>query len=193
MRARCFALCVLLGACGPPTQTSGSYSFEGSLQGWTPAAVDIAASAMATDWSIAASTERSFAGTWSARVFLDNETDAGKVWISRTWRLLPARSYDVHVEFALGTSDPDAAGAFRVLAGAVPSLPANGDDAISLARDDTANGGATGLTWVFRQYDSVAATDKTGELTAVVGVWGTTAATKTYYFDTLAVEFTERP
>jgi hypothetical protein len=187
------ALAVLVGACGPATQTSGSYSFEGSLQGWTPGSLDVFAPATPPGWSIGASNERSFAGAWSARLFLDNQTGAGKIWISRIYRLLPNRSYDVHVEFALGTSDPDGASAFRVLAGAAASLPATGDDAISFARDVTANGGSIGVAWLFKQYDSVAATDKSGELTALVGIWGTAGGTRTYYFDTLAVEFTERP
>jgi hypothetical protein len=193
MRAGSLALCVLLGACGPPTQTAGSYSFEGSLQGWNPGALDVGASGAPPGWSIVASSERSFAGAWSARVFLDNQTDAGKIWLSRTYRLLPSRNYDVHVEFALGTSDADPAGAFHVLAGAAPSLPANGDDAISFARDDTANGGSTSVVWLLKQYDSVVATDASGELTAVVGIWGTSASTRTYYFDALALVFTERP
>src|SRR5438067_686060 len=193
MRAGCFALCLLLGACGPATQTSAIYSFEGSLQGWTPAALDVTASGTPPGWSISASTDQSFAGAWSARIFLDNETDAGKVWLSRTYRLLPSRAYDVHVEFALGTSDADPAGAFRILAGAAPSVPSNGDDAISLARGDTANGGSAGVLWLLKQYDSVATTDKSGELTAVVGIWGPSGGTRTYYFDALAVEFTERP
>jgi len=193
MRARCCAVCVLLGACGPPTQTSASYSFEGSLQGWAPAALDVGTSGVPAGWSVIASTERSFAGTWSARVFLDNETDAGKVWISRAYRLLPSRSYTVLVEFALGTSDAGPAGPFRILAGAARSLPANADDAVSLARDDTANGGAPGVAWVLKQYQSVATTDESGVLTAVVGIWGTSGGARTYYFDALAVEFTERP
>src|SRR3954466_6089447 len=114
MRAGCLGLCVLLWACGPPTQTSGSYSFEGSLQGWTPAAIDVALAGPVAGWSIIPSTERSYAGVWSARVLLDNETEAGKVWIARTWRPVPSRSYDPHIEFALGTSDPDPAGAFPI-------------------------------------------------------------------------------
>src|SRR6267154_2247901 len=193
MRGGLLALAVLSWACGPPTQTSGSYSFEGSLQGWTPGALDVSASATPPGWSISASSEQSFTGAWAARLFLDNQSEAGKIWISRTYRLLPNRSYDVHVEFALGTSDADRASAFRILAGAAPSLPTTADDAISLARDDTANGGSTGVAWLFKQYDSVAATDKSGVLTAVVGIWGTAAGARTYYFDALAVEFTERP
>src|SRR3954452_5045794 len=101
MREGCLAICAFLGACGPRTQTSGSYSFEGSLQGWTPGAIDVAAPGSLLDWSVSPSTERSFDGVWSARLFLVNDTDAGKVWISRTYKLSPSRSYDVHVEFAL--------------------------------------------------------------------------------------------
>jgi len=193
MRAGCLAVCVLLGGCGPATQTSGSYSFEGSLQGWAPAAVDVAAPGAPLDWSVSPSTERSFDGTWSARMFIVNDTDAAKVWISRTYRLSPSRNYDVHVEFALGSSDPDPASAFRILAGVAKTLPANGDEAISLAREDTANGGASQVTWLPKQYDSIASTDASGTLTAVIGIWGTASGTRTYYFDAVAVEFTERP
>jgi len=193
MRAGSLAICVLVGACGPPTQTSGSYSFEGSLQGWTPAAVDVAAPGSPLDWSVSPSTERSFAGIWSARLFLVNDTGTAKVWISRNYRLSPFRSYDVHVEFALGTSDPDPASAFRILAGVTQSLPANGDEAIALARDDTSNGGSANVTWLSKQYDSIASTDASGALTAVIGIWGTAGGTRTYYFDAVAVEFTERP
>jgi hypothetical protein len=193
MRVGWVAICVFLGACGPPTQTSGSYSFEGSLQGWTPAAVDVAKEGSPPDWSISPSTERSYAGVWSARLFLVNDVETGKVWISRTYKLSPSRSYDVHVEFALGTSDAASATAFRILAGVARAVPANGDEAISLARDDTANGGSSGVTWVSKQYDSIASTDAKGDLTAVVGIWGTVGGTRTYYFDAVGVEFTERP
>src|SRR3954465_10708785 len=110
MRTGLLALCGLLGACGAPTHTSGSYSFE-----------------------------------------------------------------------------------FRILAGAEPSIPAKGDDAISLARDDTANGGAAGVAWVAKSYDSIATTGPTGDLTALVGIWGTFEVARTYYLDSLAVQFTERP
>jgi hypothetical protein len=182
---------MLSGGCGPGTQTSGSYSFEGSLQGWQPGALDVA-EATAAVWSIAATSEQSFAGAWSARVFLDNRSEAAKVWLSRKYQLAPFRAYDVHVEFALGTSDASAGGSFRVLAGAAQSVPANGDDAISLARDDTGNGGATGLLWVLKSYDSFALTGTSGELDAIVGIWGTSQGARTYYLDALAVTFTER-
>src|SRR5205823_5683164 len=132
-------------------------------------------------------------GAWSARIFLDNRSDAGKVWLARTYPLVPLRAYDVHVEFALGTADAGPIGAFRVLAGAAPSVPANGDEAVALARDDTGNGGETEVAWRLRSYDSVAAAGPSGELTAVVGVWGTFEAQRTYYLDSLAIEFTERP
>jgi hypothetical protein len=193
MRAGLLALCGLLGACGAPTHTSGSYSFEGSLQGWNAGAADVTVDEIPLDWSVAATKERSFDGTWSARIFVDNRSEAAKVWLSRTYQLRPLRSYDVHVEFALGTSDPGPAGAFRILAGAEPSIPANGDDAISLARDDTGNGGAAGVAWVLKTYDSIATTGPSGDLTAVVGIWGTFEVTRTYYLDSLAVQFTERP
>jgi len=195
MRAGRLAICILLGAgaCGPPTQTSGSYSFEGSLQGWTPAAVDVAPPGSPLDWSVSPSTERSFAGNWSARMFVDNDTGTAKVWISRNYRLAPSRNYDVHIEFALGTPDPDPGSAFRILAGVAKSVPANGDEALALAREDTANGGASQVTWLSKQYDSVASTDASGTLTAVIGVWGTASGTRAYYLDAVAIEFTERP
>jgi hypothetical protein len=193
MRTGLLALCGLLGACGAPTHTSGSYSFEGSLQGWNAGAADVTVAGMPLDWSVAATNERSFDGRWSARIFVDNRSDAGKVWLSRTYKLLPSRNYDVHVEFVLGSADTGPVGAFRILAGAEPSIPANGDDAISLARDDTANGGAAGVAWVAKSYDSIATTGPTGDLTALVGIWGTFAVARTYYLDSLAVQFTERP
>jgi len=193
MRAGSLALCMAVGACGPPTQTSGSYSFEGSLQGWAPGAVDVAAPGSPLDWSVSPSTERSFAGVWSARLFVVNDTNAAKVWLSRTFRLSPSRNYDVHVEFALGTSDADPASAFRILAGVARSVPANGDEAITLAREDTSNGGPADVVWLSKQYDSVASTDASGQLTAVVGIWGTAGGTRTYYLDAVGIEFTERP
>ena len=39
--------------------------------------------------------------------------------------------------------------------------PLEANDSCGL-RDDTANGGSTGVAWLFKQYDSVAATDKSG-------------------------------
>ena len=179
-------------ACGPGTQTSGSYSFEGSLQGWRAGAVDVAPSATPDGWSIAATSDAAFEGAWSARFFLDNRGGRAKVFLSRPYALKPFQAYDVHLEFALGTSDGDPAAAFRVLAGAAQFPPANGDAAIFLAQDDTGSAGTTRLSWVPKSYDAFATTGPSGEMSAVVGIWGTSEATRTYYLDALAVVFTER-
>src|SRR4051812_11542234 len=128
MRTGLLALCGLLGACGAPTHTSGSYSFEGSLQGWNAGAADVTVAGMPLDWSVAATNERSFDGRWSARIFVDNRSAAARVWLPRTYKPLPPRSYDVHGDFVRGRGDPGPAGAFLILAGAEPSIPANGDD-----------------------------------------------------------------
>ena len=191
MRAGFLALCVLAAACGPGRQTSGSYSFEGSLQGWRAGAIDAAADAPG-GWSIAAASDEAFDGAWSARFFVDNQSGSTKMFLSRAYALKPFQAYDVHFEFALGTSDGDRAAAFRVLAGAARSPPENGDAAISLVQDDTGSAGGSGLSWVVKSYDTFATTGPEGDLSAIVGIWATSEATRTYYLDALAVVFTER-
>src|SRR3954467_15571114 len=103
MRTGLLALCGLLGACGAPTHTSGSYSFEGSLQGWNAGAADVTVAGIPLDWSVAATDEWSFGGRWSACIFVDNRSDAAKVWMSRPCKRLPSRSYDVHVKVVPGS------------------------------------------------------------------------------------------
>lgn len=189
---------VLWSACGdgagpgeePRTET---FSFEGGLEGWSPDATDILVGEEPIDWSVTTTAEAATDGERSVRLTLDNLSDAGKVWIERRFELEPETSYDVRIEFDLGTSDFGSVNLWTVIAGASSRSPETAEDLESAFRDETGHGRDEdlGLLWVGKCYDLAATTDPDGALHVMLGVWGTFEVTRTYYVDAVLITFTK--
>src|SRR4051812_4881828 len=86
MRLPSALLAGCLFACGPPQQTA-FFSFEGSLQGWTPQGLGLASGGVEEPWSISADSTTPFDGASSARYSLDNQNGTGKIWLERNFSL----------------------------------------------------------------------------------------------------------
>src|SRR5207245_5803957 len=136
----------LVLGCGSGTERSAYFSFEGSLQGWTPQATDLNIGSATEAWFIEPSSDRAFEGSGSAKLSLDNRNAMGKIWLERTFLLTAGKRYRAHLELTLGTADP--AGAGRLIAGVFPNPPRSATDLTPAFRGDTSNGGAQGYAWL---------------------------------------------
>jgi hypothetical protein len=191
-----FAAVVALGlvACDDdpagPVDGSFAFSFDSGLEGWTAAGTDLTDPPV--QWSIQRTTERTKRGAGSAKFFLDNMNDAGKIWLQRAFTLEANTDYTVRVSYAFGTADYGDINLWRIIAGAHTQPPQTAEDLAF--RDGTGNGAGAdvGYRWVDRTYTMEARADAAGQVWVVVGVWGTWESPRTYYVDDLKVAFTKR-
>jgi hypothetical protein len=176
-----FAACV--AACSASGQQSAFFSFEGSLQGWEPHGLDLQAGGAEETWTIASDRTVPFDGAYSARLFLDNENGAGKIWLERTFTLSSSGRHSVHVDFAV-RGVRDGISTDRLIAG-VLRAPPRSDDALPTVQAP----GIAGASWTSRTYDleldgSVA--------TVVIGISGGSPGQIVYYLDAVTVAFADR-
>ncbi len=163
-----------------------AYSFEAGLEGWTASASELAPGS----WAAEGSTERATDGSRSARLSLTNPGGAGKVWLTRELELTPDKSYTAEVSFDLATSEHSGADAWKLILSARAEPPSS---AASLDfQGDTSSGQAatTGIVWAEKRFTIPAQADAEGRLYLSVGIWGTTAGTRTYWLDNIRVVLT---
>lgn len=172
--------CLLLG-CGSPREQTAFYSFEGSLQGWTPEALDVGTSA----WSVTTDTGAPYDGPSSARFGIENGAANGLIWLEQTFALSGGVGHRAHVDFAmLGSLDPPPAD--RLIVGVLPSPPRN-VDALQPALQAQ---GIAGTQWTQHAYEF----NVTGAFaTVVVGVAAANSGRTVYHLDALTVRFVEAP
>jgi len=185
MRLSVSLLAACVAACGAPRQEqSAFFSFEGSLQGWEPHGLDLQAGGAEETWTIASDQTVPYDGAYSARLFLDNENGAGKIWLERTFTLSSSGRYSVHLDFAVRGAR-EGISTDRVMAG-VLLAPPRSDDALQPTLQAPGIGGAS---WTSRTYDleldgSVA--------TVVIGISGGSPGQMVYYLDAVTVAFADR-
>jgi hypothetical protein len=181
-----------LAACDDTTGPADefAFSFDSSLEGWVATGTDL--NNPPVTWSIVQSAEQKRSGAGSAKFFLDNLNDAGKIWLARSFTLEPNTNYDVRIEYAFGTADYGSINLWQLITGAHTAPPQDAED-LSF-RGDTGNGqqGNVGYRWVDKSYTVTARTDAQGRLWVAIGVWGTWETPRTYYIDDVKIEFEER-
>jgi len=168
------------------------FSFEDNLQGWQAQAIDVQdAGAAKADWSIAPSAARWEDGAASLLFFLDNLTDAGKIWIQKPFLVEPNRRYKVKVSYSFGTKDYGSLNLWRMITGVLPRPPQTRDDLVF--QGDTGHGSPNdiGYVWLDKNYDFEVESGPDGLLYVHLGVWGTWETPRGYYFDRLTVSIRE--
>jgi len=178
----------------PPAGTPVAFSFESGMEGWTAHGVDLVVGGTEIDWSIAPSQDRAKEGARSLRLYMNNMTDAAKIWAQREIAVRPNRTYDVRIEFALASADYGSINLFRIIAGAFPAPPRTREALAPAFRGETGNGSETsvGYQWLTKSYTATASAGASGRLHVVVGVWGTWETARTYYLDDVRIAVTER-
>ncbi|CAN5879291.1 hypothetical protein BH24GEM1_BH24GEM1_08990 [soil metagenome] len=174
---------------GPRTET---FSFEDGLGAWLADATDITVGGDPIAWDVAVTDEAATDGERSVRLSLDNLSDAGKIWIERSFDLEPETSYSVRIEFDFGTADFGDVNLWTIIAGASPQPPETAQDLQDGFRDETGHdqGQDAGLVWLEKAYDFVTTTEADGVLHVALGVWGTYEVSRIYFVDAVRITFT---
>jgi hypothetical protein len=164
------------------------YSFENDMQGWRSFATDV--SNPSVRWEINPSTSVVKAGSWALKFELDNMTDAGKIWIERSFQVRPLQKYRVDIEFEFASADYGDMNLWKILAGVKTSNARKSDDLIF--REDTGNRAdrPVGFVWQKKSYSAEITSAADGALFVHLGVWGTWETARNYYVDLLCVSIT---
>lgn len=172
----------------PPATNTTRSSFEASMDNWTTNGTDL--SDPQDPWWINRTTTQAYDGTTSLQLTLDNQNDAGKIWIQRPFPVDPSTQYYVTVSYQFGTSDYGM-NLFRIIT-AVTSQPPT--TARLTYPDNTSNGLNTStLAWLPKTADFVTTSGPAGALYVNIGVWGTWETSRTYYLDDVTVSFQKIP
>lgn len=159
-----------------------SYSFESGLEAWVPNSADV--SGPGVTWSIDTSSDVTSVGSGAARFRLDNAEGDGKIWLERAFEVAPETAYEVQITFDLASAE--SGNPWRVLAGAHDASPSS---AAQLTVQDATTAG-TGYEWTERSYTVRATSTAAGRIVVVLGLWGTSEESRTYYVDNVHLVFT---
>jgi hypothetical protein len=115
----CLGLLSSAAVASPPPQLIDFFSFEQDFEGWAANGLDLELGSGTIPWSITRSQDMARDGQTSAKLFLDNLNDEGKIWIQRPFTLHPSQTYQVQVRYLIaGPTGPGA-----MIAGALTSPP----------------------------------------------------------------------
>ena len=173
-----------------PPSNAQVFSFESDMQGWTKKGIDLVVGGSTVDWSIQRSTDRATVGANSLKFYLDNRTDAGKIWIERPFAVNANQRYRVNVQYSLATSDFGDFNLWSIITG-VRATPAQNRNDLTY-QGNTGNGANSdvGYRWFEKSYNFDATSGADGKLYVDIGVWGTWETPRTYYIDNVRVVFT---
>ncbi len=173
----------------PPTEDRFEFSFENDFEGWTLRSTDV--DTPPVDLSIQRSPEMARDGRTSLRMSLDNMTDAGKIWVERSFPVKPFRRYKVTAAYSFASKDFGTMNLWRLIS-SVGRSPA------SLRTDleyqgDTGNGADSdvGFRWLEKSYVFSIESGAEGLLYVQIGIWGTWETRRTYYFDGILITISE--
>lgn len=189
------AILILLSSCNVVNSDNEKadyiFSFENGINEWDLRGRDLIVGGEEVDWNITHTTEKSADTPGSVRFFLENSTDAGKIWIERALHLKPNQYYNVKLTFSFGTADYGDINYWTIIAGAHQHSPESSEDL--KFQDSTFNGKKekSGYIWKSKSYSFLTQTDKQGRLIITLGVWGTWETKKVYYMDDVHLYISE--
>lgn len=166
------------------------YSFEGGFEGWTPVVTDETLSE--GDWSVERTTTEAFDGAAAVRLTMNVPTGGGGVWLLRELEVTPSQAYDVAFSFALGTADQEGTSPWTLIVGAHTEAPSAAGELSLTGATGSGVVDGTDLAWIEHAYTVTGQADAEGRLYLALGVWGTTAGAREYFFDDVRVSLTRR-
>lgn len=167
-------------------EVSETFDFENGLSGWTGES-QVSQEGIA---AVVPSTEQASSGSGSARVFLDDPSGTGAVWMVRGFDGLAAdRAYTVELEFDLGA--PDLGGApWTIVAAAAGTQDVPMGSMTSVGTTQPLGG--SGAFFETRTATMVGTSDADGQLFVLLGVRQEAGGTRAFFVDDLAVTMTRR-
>ncbi|MCA9736291.1 MAG: hypothetical protein R3E98_04680 [Gemmatimonadota bacterium] len=166
------------------------WSFEGSLEGWSAAA--LGGLTPGVDWSIQSDAGSAVDGQASLRFTVDDATGNGRVWIERAFAVAAEEEYRVDIGFQVGSEDAPGVTPWSAVVGATLDAPsATGTVAVDGPLGDASGG--TGVTWTPLTQSLLLDTGEEQETAWVsIGVAVGAPGQRTYRVDALSVTFTRR-
>lgn len=173
-----------------------SDSYEDGFPAWTINSLDVEVNKVEIDWYVVSSDERASNGLSSAKLYMDNMTDAAKIWLERSIKVAPNKNHQVTISFDLASSDYGDVNLFSILANVLPYNPTTRDDVTAGVSDGdfpegTHNGGVQDFVWLDKSLTKSVTSRDDGMLYFILGIWGTWEGARTYYFDDLRVTIRE--
>jgi hypothetical protein len=127
----------------------------------------------------------------SLKLYLANNTDAGKIWVVRGFAVSPGKAYTVDVLYRFASRDWGDANLFYLLNGVFSTPPTDGPSLLAgTSRELTGNGASmdVGYQWLEKHFHAPFVAGDAGVAYVVIGIWGTWETARTYYVDQLIVE-----
>src|SRR5262249_16312003 len=123
-----------MAVASPEPELVAFFSFEQDFEGWSPEQMEVGRKG---DWSLTRSQDKARDLSTSLKFFFQGTLDfpAGPSWIVRPFRLTPAQTYQVLVNFYLATPFSHDAIAPTIIAGASPVPPATLQDVAPFFQD----------------------------------------------------------
>lgn len=172
-----------------------SDSFESGLSAWTINGLDVDVGGNEIEWYLERSDDRASDGVSSAKLYVDNLTDAAKIWLERSVIVRPNTACRVTIAFDLASADEGDMNTFSILANVLPYDPTTRDDVTAGVKDGdfpegTHNGGVQDFVWIEKSLTKTVTSRDDGTLYFILGIWGTWEGPRTYYFDNLKIAVT---
>ena len=169
-----------------------AFTFDEGLGGWTAHGIDLVVGGEEVAWAVEHTTATGAAAPGAVRFYLENDTDAGKIWMQRPFALTPNTRYVVRVRYAFGTTDWGDVNLWTLITGVHPDPPETHEDLTYQGHTGHGAESDVGPVWLEKAYELTAETDDDGRLYVAVGVWGTWETARTYFVDDLRLTFVPR-
>lgn len=165
------------------------FSFEDDLQNWTDNGTDL--DNPPVDWSIDVSQDLASHGESSAKFYLSNLNDAGKIWLERSFEVHPGEVYQVFVSYDFVSKDYGDINLWKIITGVHNTPPRNADELVFQGNTGNGADSEVGYKWMSKDYDFTIESDPEGEIYVTIGVWGTWETAREYFVDNVKIEFDE--
>jgi len=188
-----FLLTGCTGSPADPAELLFEFSFEESLEGWHTRGIDLELGQDTIQWSITQSSDRATDRSTSLKFYLNNLNDADKIWVEKKFSVRPGTRYRVSISYDFASRDNGTMNLFTVIPGVLPRPPRTREELAPTFQGSTGNGSDSDseYIWTRKEYGVIVESGETGELSVVIGVWGTWETPRTYYLDHLRITFDE--
>lgn len=139
----------------PSDDPDFSYSFEDGFHEWETKAMDTLDNGSLAEWNIEHTTEVEGDTPGAARFFLDNKTDAAKIWMERSFSLEPNQSYNVDISYNFGTSVFGIVNVWKIITGVHLQSPETHHDHVFQEETNHDKGKEAGLEWLEKKILTV--------------------------------------
>lgn len=186
-----FGLVSCNGVSDPSPEPDFTYEFDDSASGWNSHGIDLMVGGEEVNWAVEHTPDTGHAEPGAMRFYLNNRSDAGKIWMEREFSLEPDQTYEVEVRYAFGTNDYGI-NLWTIIAGVHREPPETQEELTFQGETGVGSDEDLGMKWLDKRYTFTAVTDADGELYVALGIWGTWETPRTYYIDDVRIDFRQQ-